>query len=229
MGVETEVRTMVLHALRLKGVAEPAALAWTFGIAPDQVEAALADLAAASAVQRREGRFSGYSLSATGHKLLTDLLAAELDRHGLRSALTSCYRRFGEVNPELLEICTRWQLRPAAGCSAAPDARVDARIEARADARDARADADHDAAVIGQLTSFHQRAVPLLDDLADLLARYARYRPALEAALARLRSGDRDALTAPRAASYHTTWFELHEDLLATLGIDRVAEAPQPS
>lgn len=225
MGVETEVRTMVLHALRLKGVAEPAALASTFGIEPDQVEAALADLAAASAVQRREGRFSGYSLSATGHRLLTDLLAAELDAHGLRSALTSCYRRFGEVNPELLEICTRWQLRPAGGCSAAPGGGIDA----RGDAKDARADADHEAAVIRQLTSFHQRAVPLLDDLADLLARYARYRPALEAALARLRAGDRDALTAPRAASYHTTWFELHEDLLATLGIDRAAEAPQPS
>jgi len=25
-------------------------------------------------------------------------------------------------------------------------------------------------------------------------------------------------------SSYHTVWFELHEDLLATLGIDRASE-----
>ena len=27
-------------------------------------------------------------------------------------------------------------------------------------------------------------------------------------------------------ASYHSVWFQLHEDLLATLGIDRSGEAP---
>jgi hypothetical protein len=45
-----------------------------------------------------------------------------------------------------------------------------------------------------------------------------------------LASGDRDWFTKPTIDSYHTVWFELHEDLLATLGIDRISErASEPS
>jgi hypothetical protein len=29
--------------------------------------------------------------------------------------------------------------------------------------------------------------------------------------------------------SFHTVWFELHEDLLTTLGLDRGAEAEAPT
>ena len=32
-------------------------------------------------------------------------------------------------------------------------------------------------------------------------------------------------MTRPRADSCHTVWMELHEDLLATLGVDRGTEA----
>ena len=35
--------------------------------------------------------------------------------------------------------------------------------------------------------------------------------------------GVKDA-TKPVIESYHTVWFELHEDLLVTLGLDRAAE-----
>ncbi len=31
-------------------------------------------------------------------------------------------------------------------------------------------------------------------------------------------------LTKPTILSYHTLWFQLHEDLLATLGLERAAE-----
>jgi hypothetical protein len=37
-------------------------------------------------------------------------------------------------------------------------------------------------------------------------------------------TGDHDWFTKPILASYHTVWFELHEDLLATLGLDRASE-----
>jgi hypothetical protein len=41
----------------------------------------------------------------------------------------------------------------------------------------------------------------------------------------KLLSGELDWLTKPIMPSYHTVWFELHEDLLATLGIDRASES----
>jgi hypothetical protein len=34
-------------------------------------------------------------------------------------------------------------------------------------------------------------------------------------------AGDRAAFTAPLVESYHTVWFELHQDLLLTLGRQR--------
>ena len=36
--------------------------------------------------------------------------------------------------------------------------------------------------------------------------------------------GDTDWFTKPLIDSYHTVWFELHEDLLATLAIERARE-----
>ena len=37
-------------------------------------------------------------------------------------------------------------------------------------------------------------------------------------------SGDHDYIASPRLDSYHNVWFELHEDLILTQGIDRAAE-----
>src|ERR671911_73066 len=64
-------------------------------------------------------------------------------------------------------------------------------------------------------------------DLAGALERYRRYRAHLDRAIAKVERGEGDWFTNPLMPSYHTVWFELHEDLLTTLGLDRSAE-PQP-
>jgi hypothetical protein len=63
------------------------------------------------------------------------------------------------------------------------------------------------------------------DRLGGALDRYRPYGPRLGHAVERVRAGDGAWFTAPAIPSYHTVWFELHEDLLATLGLDRAAEA----
>ena len=57
------------------------------------------------------------------------------------------------------------------------------------------------------------------------MARFGRYRERLDRALIRVDGGDHTMLAAPLTDSYHTVWFELHEDLLTTLGIERSQEA----
>ncbi len=152
---------------------------------------------------------SGWQLTATGRAELADLLATELELTGARKSIESAYRSFGPANDELLELCTRWQLRPG------PDG-------LRTNRHD---DAGYDASVVAELGTFHHRITPLLDALAAGLDRYGRYRPRLTEALERVRSGELDLFTKPGVPSYHTVWFELHEDLLATLGIERASEA----
>jgi hypothetical protein len=209
MPTPTEPRLAVLHGLRLKGVAEAQGLAEVTGLHVDEVAATLADLAAAGLVSHRDGSFGGWSISPAGRTEHERLVAEELDDLGVRDAVHSAYRRFLALNPEMLATCTRWQLRAdGSGEETLND----------------HSDPDYDAAVVAELVSLHEQVVPVLADLAALLPRFARYEPALAAALEAVRAGDGDMFTKPIVASYHTLWFELHEDLLASLSLDRSAE-----
>ena len=65
---------------------------------------------------------------------------------------------------------------------------------------------------------------PVCRDLAAALERFDGYGERLASARKKVEGGDTDWFTKPLIDSYHTVWFELHEDLLATLGIDRSKE-----
>ena len=72
----------------------------------------------------------------------------------------------------------------------------------------------------------YRRFLSLLANLAaqPLWARYAGYAGRFATALAKLQGGELEYLTRPIIDSYHTIWFELHEDLITGLGIDRSQE-----
>ena len=85
-------------------------------------------------------------------------------------------------------------------------------------------DAVWDAAVVDRLGGADDVVGPICQDLASLLERFDGYRGRFSAALARVRAGDGEWFARPMIDSYHTVWFELHENLLATLGIERAKE-----
>ena len=70
------------------------------------------------------------------------------------------------------------------------------------------------------LADFHTRADAVLADLSVALPRFGRYRERLATALGRASAGETEYVTND-VESYHAVWFQLHEDLLATLGIPR--------
>jgi hypothetical protein len=91
---------------------------------------------------------------------------------------------------------------------------------------DAMAMNDHtdwrwDDRVLDDLGHIVRRVVPLCERLAAALPRFAGYDRRLLAALNRVESGERSWVDRARTDSIHTVWFELHEDLLATLGLSR--------
>ena len=63
----------------------------------------------------------------------------------------------------------------------------------------------------------------ICDELGKRLARFQVYRVRLSDALGRALTGERDYV-ADNLDSYHTVWFQFHEDLLVTLGISRDEE-----
>jgi pyruvate,orthophosphate dikinase len=143
-------------------------------------------------------------LTAAGRDRLALLLAGERAQID-PAAVVALYEDFCVLDAELKQILTAWQLKDAA----APN-----------DHRDA----DYDAAVLQRLANLHQRVGPLLQRLASLSPRLAAYGARLARAAARVAAGDHGYVAKIIADSYHTVWFELHEDLLSLAGLTRHSE-----
>jgi hypothetical protein len=208
-----------LLRLRLAGFTDAERLATALGEPAEATAHDLDRLAEEGWASFRDGRAagvaSGWSLTPAGRAEANRQLAAELDATGCRPAVETAYRRFLALNPSLLEVMTDWQVR-------------------RGVVND-HADRWHDREVLARLVRINEKISPVLVDLADCAERYRPYRARLDAAVDRARSGQADYVDRPVIDSYHTVWFELHEDLLATLGLDRSQEherrnepAPEP-
>ncbi len=85
-------------------------------------------------------------------------------------------------------------------------------------------DPSYDATVLERLTALNDQLAAVLTLLSEVLDRYSNYRRRFDTAIDRLAAGELDYFTKPIISSYHTIWFELHEDLLATLNLNRANE-----
>lgn len=198
---------LVLHGLRLKGMAGADDLADFIGLDGRETERHLTLMVEAGQTKFRDGERPVWSLTAEGRKENERLLADELDRADRRAEVGSAYFRFRDLNPLLLQACTAWQIK-------------DLEHQELNDHQDPA----YDSAVVADLAEIHVRVRPICAELAAWFGRFAGYGPRFDTAIERLEQGDTDWFTKPTIDSYHTVWFELHEDLLATLGIDRASE-----
>jgi hypothetical protein len=203
---------LVLHAVRLRGMADSAAVAERFRLDEAVVEELLLDHQAHGWVTWSEfAGIGGWSLTEAGRARNEHALAAELDRVvGARDVVRGTYATFLPLNDRLQRACTAWQLRPRAG--------------------DALAANDHtdpawDAGVVDELGALAVALGPLARRLESALPRFAGYATRFSSALDRVRAGAASWVTGTGIDSCHTVWFELHEDLVATLGIPRGSEA----
>ena len=202
----SDTRLLVLHGLRLKGFAGADDVSEVTSLTLADVECHLDQLQVAELVIYRDGRLTGWALTAAGRIEHERLLAKGLEALGCRPVVEDAYGRFLDLNPALLTVCTAWQMKD----------------ETTLNAHD---DEDYDRGVVDQLGDIHDHVAPVLADLRNALDRYHGYQPRFENALVRVQNGDHDWFAKPMIDSYHTVWFQLHEDLLNTLGIERSKEA----
>jgi hypothetical protein len=200
----TSIDLLVLHALCCIGFAGLARVAAATGLPESDVESELIDLAGAGLVTHVAGDFGGWGLTEAGRAVDVERIADELETAGTRTAVAAAYDGFLVLNPELLDLCTAWQTRSVDGVVTTND----------------HSDPVYDARVLDRLTEFDQRAEVVCAALSAAMLRFQQYRVRLTDALDRAKSGALEYVT-DSTASYHTVWFQLHEDLLATLGIPR--------
>lgn len=81
--------------------------------------------------------------------------------------------------------------------------------------------------LVDKLKDLDGKAGPFLRRLTAAVERFAVYRPRLTHALAQVEEGDRPWFCGLTIDSYHTAWWQLHEDLLAALGIARADDPNQ--
>jgi hypothetical protein len=208
MSTSSDPRLLIMHGLRLKGFGDAAAVAEAVGVSEADVKPLLDELVGAGFATYRDGRLSGFALTKAGREAHGADLASELEGAGARPAVEDAYGRFLRLNQPLLAICTAWQLRDADGDAVVND----------------HTDAAYDAGVVDQLSALHADVVPICADLGAALDRFGTYGPRLSHAHRQVTAGDGDWFTKPMIPSYHTVWFEMHEDLLSTLGIERGSE-----
>ena len=122
------------------------------------------------------------------------------------NAVIALYEDFCAYNSDLKQIMTAWQIKPDGGLND-------------------HSDPEYDRGVLQRLADLHRRAGGMLKKLAKLAPRLEIYQSRLERAATRIAAGDRRYVARIIADSYHTVWFELHEELLSLAGLSRKTEA----
>lgn len=199
---------LVLHAVRLRGMAGNAAVAHRFGLDPAAAEELLLDAEAYGWVTWSEfAGVGGWSLTGRGRAENERRLAAELaDVPGGAAAVRRVHDAFLPLNARLRKACTDWQIRPAPGAPLAANAHDDP---------------EWDSLIVCELAGLAGELAPLAAELAGVLDRFGGYDVRFSSAVDRAGAGDPSWVDGTGVDSCHTVWFELHEDLIASLGIER--------
>ena len=207
---ESSLDLLVLHGVRLLGFADTDRITARFALDRTATGEALEDARAHGWVDRSSfGEAAGWSLTARGRAENERGLAAELDASGGRDVVHQTYLEFLDLNGRLLRAVTDWQTRPVPGDPLAANDHQDLRWDRRT------------LATLGDLGT---QLRPLTANLAGVLDRLDGYHARFTHALSEVERGQRSWVDALEVDSCHTVWFQLHEDLLATLGVQRGSE-----
>ncbi|MCW3015099.1 MAG: hypothetical protein JWO02_2191 [Solirubrobacterales bacterium] len=190
-----------LQAVRLKGRTTAADVAGATGSDEASAAQALAVLAADGLLREANGK---HRLTPEGKERLGQWLAEERAAVD-QAALGELYEQFDPHNTTLKELAGTWQQRDG-------------------EPND-HSDAAYDGRVLDGIAGLHAAFAPFVDRLVGLAPRLAPYPARFEAALGRIRAGEHAYFLRPVIDSYHTVWFELHEELIGLLGRSRQDEA----
>lgn len=197
-----DTRHLVLHGLAVLKAAPAADIARRLGLAEDRVEAELARAEGAGRAVRAAGRWTLSPLARMA--LQADYSRVHADVRD-DPAVRAANQDFEVLNHALKELMTDWQVVTIAGERVPND----------------HQDKAHDARIIDRLGSLHERSEPVLKRLEARIPTLAFYRLALLEALEKAEDGDIAWVSDVSCESYHTLWFELHEELIRILGGSR--------
>jgi pyruvate,orthophosphate dikinase len=198
----------LMRALALLGIAGEERLAASLAVNAETVCCVIGSLE--SGHVNRTPR--GLQIGPEGRAWLQVQLEAERARID-RAVADRLYRSFMVFDDGFKRLVAAWQVRTEDG----------------REVRNDHADAAYDTVVRERLLAFHGEAGPLIDEICAVVSRLQPYRLRLARASAAVAAGDGSMIASPLKDSYHTIWFELHEELMHLSGRSRAAEEAKAS
>jgi hypothetical protein len=189
----------VMHGVAIRKHGDAKAVAALAGLPLARVEAVLSGAVAGGRVAEVDGK---YMLTPCGQMMLAGEYSRFNDALRANAEFVAAYQRFEVINKDLKQLITDWQTMEVGGKRVAND----------------HSNKEYDERVIARLGDLHERFEPILKKLCAGEPRLKIYSDKLGAALEKAEDGDVAWVSDAKLDSYHTVWFELHEDLLRILG-----------
>jgi hypothetical protein len=193
---------LIMHGTAIRKHGELSAIAAVAGLPMSTVEPVMKSLVSAGRVNEAQGR---YLLSPAGQLILAGNYSRFEGELRANQAFMAAYERFEIINRDLKQVITDWQTLDLGGQRVSND----------------HGNKDYDAGIIDRLGDLHERFEPILRSLIAAAPRLRHYEKSLAVALDKAEDGAIEWVSDARIDSYHTIWFELHEDLLRLVGRQR--------
>ncbi len=193
---------LALHGLAIKKHGTAEAVASISGLELARVEALLEDAKSRGRVNEAAGKFM---LAPTAQMALKGEYSRFYGQLRRDQDFIDAYEQFELINDQLKALITRWQTMTVGGEQVSND----------------HSDPEYDAGIINDLGDLHERIEPVIARFSKHVPRLRLYGEKLSAALDRVEDGEHRWVSDATIDSYHTVWFELHEDLLRITGRER--------
>ena len=203
MAHESHPRFRVHHALRIKGFVKVENVVELADVSEEEALSHLQAMQEEGHTNYREAR-GLWQLTPDGREAYQVALQEDVSRPGFVDGLAEKYHRFLEMNEVFKALCADWQLR-------------------NGEPND-HSDEAYDQDCIKRLGVLDDEAQPICHAFGEVAKRYCGYAARLTGSRKALEAGDQRMFTGVMCGSYHDVWMELHEDLILSQGIDRVAE-----
>ncbi len=146
-----------------------------------------------------------FLLSPAGRMILDSEYSRFCDEIRSEGQFLNAYENFELINKELKQLITDWQTIKVGDQVIAND----------------HSDSEYDEKIIDKLGVIHEKFEPILGVMVNMVGRFDNYSEKLIKALEKAEDGAIEWVSDAQLDSYHTVWFELHEDLLRLLGRTR--------
>jgi len=151
-----------------------------------------------------EGR-ERWKITPMGNKVANSYRQFILAKTGQKEAIIKKCEEFEDLNVNLKELVTNWQMKIIDGIPIIND----------------HSDPEYDSAILKQIFDLHENVIKTLEEMASIILMYKNYIKRLDLAIKKLREGEFNYLIKNKD-SYHNVWFELHESILKLWGRERM-------